>query len=82
MVSALCDTKPVSNFGTRRAVEQKPVFIVRTAEGKRFEIPSRTMLIIPRKEFGYFDGEYVDGGQKVLAFTTPFGLEITLGDGV
>ena len=81
MNSALCKPKTVSNFGTGRAVEQKPVFIVRTAEGKRFEIPSRTIRIIPRKEFGYFDVEYVDGGQKVLAFTTPFGLEIIPGEG-
>lgn len=81
MESALCNQRTVSPFGTRPAAEQKPVFIVRTAEGKRFEIPSRTLRIIPRKEFGYFDVEYVDGGQKVLAFTTPFGLEITPGEG-
>ncbi|PKG31972.1 hypothetical protein [Methanoregula sp.] len=81
MESALCTKKPVSHFGAGSTAPQKPVFIVRTAEGKRFEIPSRTLRIIPRDDFRYFEVEYVDGGQKVLACTTPFGLEITLGDG-
>ncbi len=81
MESALCKQKTGPAFGPGCVAERKPVFIVRTAEGKRFEIPSRTLRIIPREGFEYFEIEYIDGGQKVPACTTPFGLEITLGEG-